>query len=105
MDKVVDKVTRIASERGVVIFAKSSCCLCYAVNILFQELGATPFIYEVDKDPEGKEIEKVLMKLGSQSALPVVFIGGKLMGSTNEIMSLHLAGQLVPLLRPHGVCN
>jgi glutaredoxin 3 len=32
----------------------------------------------------------------------VVFIGGKLVGSTNTIMSLHLSGKLVPLLKDAG---
>ncbi|KMS96084.1 hypothetical protein BVRB_002430 [Beta vulgaris subsp. vulgaris] len=101
----MDKVIRVVSENGVVIFSKSSCCLCYSVNILFQELGVTPFIYEIDKDSEGKEIEKAIMKIGCNThvPLPAVFIGGKLMGSTNEIMSLHLRGALVPMVKTdHG---
>ncbi|KAE9615598.1 hypothetical protein Lalb_Chr04g0257061 [Lupinus albus] len=35
----MDKVMRLASEKCVVILTKSSCCLCYAVNILFKEIG------------------------------------------------------------------
>ncbi|KAL2923097.1 Glutaredoxin-C13 [Bienertia sinuspersici] len=97
----MDKVLRVASENGVVVFSKSSCCLCYTVNILFQELRVTPFIYEIDKDPEGKEMEKAIMKLGCNTPVPAVFIGGKLMGSTNEIMSLHLRGSLIPMLKPY----
>ncbi|XP_074267512.1 monothiol glutaredoxin-S9-like [Silene latifolia] len=96
----MDKVIRVASENGVVIFSKSSCCLCYTVNILFQELGVTPCIYEIDQDPDGKEMEKAIMKLGCNAPVPAVFIGGKLMGSTNEIMSLHLRGKLIPLIQP-----
>ncbi|KAJ4727607.1 Glutaredoxin family protein [Melia azedarach] len=97
----MDKVTRLASEKGVVIFSKSSCCLCYAVNILFQELGVHPVVYEIDQDPEGREIEKALMRLGSNTPVPAVFIGGKFVGSTNEVMSLHLSGNLIPLLKPY----
>ncbi|XP_074278912.1 monothiol glutaredoxin-S11-like [Silene latifolia] len=97
----MDKVSRVASEKGVVIFSKSSCCLCYTVNILFQELGITPFTYEIDQDPDGKEMEKAIMKLGCNPPVPAVFIGGKLMGSTNEIMSLHLRGALIPMLQPY----
>ncbi|XP_021762615.1 monothiol glutaredoxin-S11-like [Chenopodium quinoa] len=102
----MEKVLKVASENGVVIFSKSSCCLCYSVNILFQELGVTPFIYEIDKDPDGKEMEKAIMKLGCNTPVPAVFIGGQLKGSTNEIMSLHLRGALIPLLRQyHGFNN
>ena len=97
----MDKVKRVASENGVVIFSKSSCCLCYTVNILFLELGVTPVIYEVDKDPEGKEMEKAILKHGYNPPVPSVFIGGECKGSTNEIMSLHLRGELIPMLRPY----
>ncbi|XP_021906973.1 monothiol glutaredoxin-S11-like [Carica papaya] len=97
----MDKVMRLASEKGVVIFSKSSCCLCYAVNILFQELGVRPLMYEIDQDPEGREMEKALMRLGCNAPVPAVFIAGKLIGSTNEVMSLHLSGSLIPQLKPY----
>ncbi|GAV83376.1 Glutaredoxin domain-containing protein, partial [Cephalotus follicularis] len=98
----MDTVTRLASEKGVVIFSKSSCCLCYAVNILFQELGVNPTVYEIDKDPDqGNAMEKALMRSGCNGPVPAVFIGGKLVGSTNEVMSLHLSGLLIPMLKPY----
>ncbi|CAI8615043.1 unnamed protein product [Vicia faba] len=101
----MDKVMRLASEKGVVIFTKSSCCLCYAVNILFKELGIRPMVYEIDQDPDGREMEKALMRLGCTAPVPAVFIGGKLKGSTNEIMSLHLSGSLTQLLKPYQSCS
>lgn len=97
----MDKVMRLASEKGVVIFSKSSCCLCYAVNILFQELRVNPVVHELDQDPEGREMEKALSRLGCNAPVPAVFIDGKLIGSTNEVMSLHLSGSLIPLLKPY----
>ncbi|KAK7843787.1 monothiol glutaredoxin-s9 [Quercus suber] len=97
----MDKVTRLATEKGVVIFSKSSCCLCYAVHILFQELGVNPMVHEIDQDPEGRDIEKALMRMGCNGPVPAVFIGGKLIGSTNEVMSLHLSGHLIPMLKPY----
>ena len=98
----MDKIQTLTSENGVVIFSKSTCCLCYAVKILFHELGVEPLIHETDHDPEGREIEKALVNLGCNSPpLPAVYIGGNFIGSTNEVMSLHLSGALIPLLRPY----
>ncbi|GAA0167500.1 hypothetical protein Leryth_000150 [Lithospermum erythrorhizon] len=97
----MDKVMRIASENGLVIFSKSSCCLCYTVNILLTDLGVSPYVHEIDQDPEGKEIEKALLRMGCSAPVPAIFIGGKLVGSTNEVMSLHLSGNLLPLLKPY----
>ncbi|KAM7276158.1 hypothetical protein ACFE04_018024 [Oxalis oulophora] len=97
----MDKLLRLASENGVVIFSKSSCCLSYAVIILFQELGVNPSIHEIDHDPEGREMEKALMRLGYNPPVPTVYIGGKIIGSTNEVMSLHLSGELNQRLKPY----
>ncbi|WOH01608.1 hypothetical protein DCAR_0520992 [Daucus carota subsp. sativus] len=98
----MDKVSRLTSENGVVIFSKTTCCLSYAVNILFHELRVEPVVHELDQDPEGREIEKALLRMGCNSpAVPAVFINGKLVGSTNEVMSLHLTGSLTPMLKPY----
>lgn len=97
----MEKVEKLASENGVMMFSKSSCCLCYAVSILFRELGVNVYVHEVDHDSEGKEMDKALIKMGCNPSVPAVFIGGKLIGSTNEIMSLHLKGSLLQLLNPY----
>ncbi|KAK4773731.1 hypothetical protein SAY87_028750 [Trapa incisa] len=97
----MDKVMRFTADKGVVIFSKSSCCLCYTVSVLFQELGVNPLVYEIDQDPDCREIERALARMGCKAPVPAVFIGGKLVGSTNEIMTLHLSGSLTQLLRPY----
>jgi glutaredoxin 3 len=48
-------------------------------------------------------MEKALARLqGHSTGVPAVFIGGRLAGSTDKVMSLHLSGNLVPLLRNAG---
>ncbi|KAF2566380.1 hypothetical protein F2Q68_00028519 [Brassica cretica] len=74
----MDKVMRMSSEKGVVIFTKSSCCLCYTVQILFRDLRVQPTIHEIDNDPDCREIEKALLRIGCSTAVPAVFVGGKL---------------------------
>ena len=99
----MDRVTKLASQREVVIFSMSSCCMCHTVTRLFRELGVNPTVVELDEDPRGKEMEKALARLlGRSPAVPAVFIGGRLVGSTDKVMSLHLGGNLVPLLRNAG---
>ncbi|CAI9288667.1 unnamed protein product [Lactuca saligna] len=98
----MEKIKALTSENGVVIFTKSTCCLCYAVTILFHELRVNPVVYEIDKDPQGREMEKALLKQGcNTSPVPAVYIDGKLVGSTNEVMSLHISGSLIPLLKTY----
>ncbi|KAI9119387.1 hypothetical protein K1719_010062 [Acacia pycnantha] len=97
----MEKVTRLASEKEVVIFSKTSCCLCHSVKVLFQQLLVKPKVYEIDLDPEGREMEKALVSLGCSTPVPAVFIGGIFVGSTNQVMSLHLSGTLTQLIQPY----
>lgn len=78
--------------------------MCYTVKSLFHDLGVHTSVHELDEDAvSGKEMEKALMKLlGRKPPVPAVFIGGNLVGSTDKIMSLHLGGGLVPLLKDAG---
>ncbi|XP_023744922.2 monothiol glutaredoxin-S2 [Lactuca sativa] len=91
-------VRALVKERPVVIFSKSSCCMSYTIKTLISSFGANPTVYEMDEHPQGKQIEKELRGLGCKPSVPAVFIGEELIGGANEIMSLHLKGQLVPLL-------
>lgn len=99
----LERIERLASENAVVIFSISSCCMCHAIKRLFCGMGVNPTVYELDEDPRGKEMEKALMRLlGSSSAVPVVFIGGKLVGAMDRVMASHINGTLVPLLKDAG---
>lgn len=97
----MDRVTKLASERPVVIFSKSSCCMCHTIRTLFSDFGVNPAVHELDEMPRGKDIEQVLSRLGFPT-VPVVFIGGELVGGANEIMSLHLNRTLIPMLKRVG---
>ena len=69
----MDRVTKLASQRAVVIFSMSSCCMCHTVTRLFRELGVNPTVVELDEDQRGKEMEKALARLlGRSPAVPAV---------------------------------
>lgn len=99
----LERIERLASENAVVIFSISSCCMCHAIKRLFCGMGVNPTVYELDEDPRGNDFEKALIRLlGNSSAVPVVFIGGKLVGSMDRVMASHINGTLVPLLKEAG---
>ncbi|KAL5983891.1 Glutaredoxin-C1 [Asimina triloba] len=102
----MDKVNRLVSQDAVVIFSNSACCMCHSIKRLFCELGVNARVYELDEDASrGAEMEKALSRLlGRKSPLPVVFVGGRCVGSTNEVMSLHLSRDraLISMLRDAG---
>uniref|UniRef100_M8BFS1 Uncharacterized protein n=1 Tax=Aegilops tauschii TaxID=37682 RepID=M8BFS1_AEGTA len=90
---MAERVRRLASQRAVVIFGTSNCCMCHVVKTLFTEMGVSWTVHELDKDPRGKDVERALASMAGRSLpVPAVFIGGALV----------LAAQLVPLLRQAG---
>ncbi|KAM0825127.1 hypothetical protein ACQ4PT_069757 [Festuca glaucescens] len=100
----MDQVTKLASERAVVVFTSSRCSMCHSVTSLLTNLGLNAAVYELDKEHRGREMERELARrLGrGPPMVPAVFIGGNLVGGTNRVMALHLAGELVPMLKNAG---
>ncbi|XP_071721054.1 monothiol glutaredoxin-S2-like [Rutidosis leptorrhynchoides] len=92
-------VTRLVAEKPVVIFSKSTCCMSHTVKTLIYSFGANPTVYEIDEHPNGQQIETELKALGCKTKVPVIFIGQELIGGPNEIMTLHIKGKLVKLLK------
>ncbi|CAI0466709.1 unnamed protein product [Linum tenue] len=98
----MDRVFQMAAERPVVVFSKSTCCMCHTIKTLFFDFGVNPTVYELDQVPGGREIEQALARHGVAGDFPVVFIGGNLVGGANEIMTLHLNGSLSAMLKRAG---
>ncbi|KAL1543112.1 Monothiol glutaredoxin-S4 [Salvia divinorum] len=98
----MDRVSKMVSEKPVVIFSKSSCCMSHTIRSLFAEFGVNPTVYELDEIPRGREVEQALSRLGCNPTVPAVFIGGEFVGGANEIMSLHLKRSLKPMLQGAG---
>ncbi|CAN7132152.1 unnamed protein product [Brassica rapa subsp. narinosa] len=99
----MENLQKMISEKSVVIFSKNSCCMSHTIKTLFLDFGVNPTIYElVNKINKGKEIEQALAQLGCSPTVPVVFIGGQLVGGANQVMSLHLNRSLVPMLKRVG---
>uniref|UniRef100_A0A6H2RWW5 Glutaredoxin n=1 Tax=Chaenorhinum origanifolium TaxID=237460 RepID=A0A6H2RWW5_9LAMI len=90
-------VRYMVADNPVVIFSASTCYLCIAVKLLFRGMGVNTTVFEIDEESAGNELEKAL-----SSAVPVVFVGGKLLGSVDKVMASHISGKLVPLLKQAG---
>ncbi|KAG8370024.1 hypothetical protein BUALT_Bualt14G0074900 [Buddleja alternifolia] len=98
----MDRVSKMVSEKPVVIFSKSSCCMSHTIRSLISDFGVNPMVYELDEISRGREIEQALSRLGCNPTIPAVFIGGEFVGGANEVMSLHLKRSLKPMLKRAG---
>ncbi|KAL3844747.1 hypothetical protein ACJIZ3_002150 [Penstemon smallii] len=95
-------ISKMVSEKPLVIFSKSTCCMSHAIKTLFYDFGVNPTVYELDEISRGQDIEEALSRLGCNPTVPAVFIGGEFVGGENEIMSLHLNRSLKPMLKRAG---
>ncbi|OEL27610.1 hypothetical protein BAE44_0011374 [Dichanthelium oligosanthes] len=103
---VYERVARMAGGNAVVVFGASGCCMCHVVKRLLLGLGVGPTVYELDQLAEGggREIQAALARLlpPGQPPVPVVFVGGRLLGGVEKVMACHINGTLVPLLKQAG---
>lgn len=92
------KVKRLVADNLLVIFSKKNCYVCDYIKFVLRNFGANPTIYELDEIETGQQVEEELLRLGCSPSVPVVFIGKKLIGGSNEVLSLGIKGGLKPLL-------
>ncbi|EAZ02789.1 hypothetical protein OsI_24916 [Oryza sativa Indica Group] len=104
MMSVYERVARMASGNAVVVFSASGCCMCHVVKRLLLGLGVGPAVYELDQLAAAADIQAALSQLlpPGQPPVPVVFVGGRLLGGVEKVMACHINGTLVPLLKQAG---
>ncbi|KAK8546783.1 hypothetical protein V6N13_093826 [Hibiscus sabdariffa] len=100
-------VTKLVLENSVIVFCKRGCCICHVVKRLLLEHGVNPTVCEIEKEKEAgvrNELSRINSdrREGSIKQLPVIFVGGKLFGGLDKLISTHISGELVPILRGVG---
>ncbi|KAB2003378.1 hypothetical protein ERO13_D11G122000v2 [Gossypium hirsutum] len=98
----MEAVTRMVADRPVVIFSRTTCCMSHTIKTLISGFGANPTVYELDEIQDGQQVERALQQMGCKPSIPAVFIGQQLIGGPNQIMTLQVKNQLVPMLMRAG---
>ncbi|XP_021635397.2 glutaredoxin-C6 [Hevea brasiliensis] len=96
------RIQRLISEHPVIIFSRSSCCMCHVMKKLLANIGVHPTVIELDDHeisalppsppPSDHDSE------APRSLAPALFIGGTCVGGLESLVALHLSGHLVPKL-------
>ncbi|KAJ1412654.1 Thioredoxin-like superfamily [Sesbania bispinosa] len=94
----MDMLATLTVDKPVVIFSKSTCCMSHTVKALISSFGANPAVIEVDKMPNGHQVERALLQLGCRPSVPAVFIGQQFIGGADEVISLNVQNKLAQLL-------
>ncbi|KAK8980188.1 hypothetical protein V6N11_061402 [Hibiscus sabdariffa] len=93
------RIRRLISENPVIIFSRSSCCMCHVMKKLLATIGVHPTVIELD-DHEIASLPTAPAhdSLSTWNPAPAVFIGGTRVGGLESLVALHLSGHLVPKL-------
>ncbi|KAK1368986.1 Glutaredoxin domain-containing protein [Heracleum sosnowskyi] len=108
MNAISEKVRNLVAGKPVVVFTTSGCCMCHVVKQLLFSLGVSPTVVELDQEADGSDIQGFLSHIAGdgqknqQNPVPAVFVGGKFLGGVETLMSCHINGSLVPLLKDAG---
>ncbi|RDX71049.1 Glutaredoxin-C6 [Mucuna pruriens] len=85
------RIQRLISEHPVIIFTRSSCCMCHVMKKLLATIGVHPTVIELDDH----EITSLPL---SDTTAPAAFIGGTCIGGLESLVALHVSGHLIPKL-------
>merc|ERR1712071_702635 len=94
------KAQDIIDNNSVAVFSKSWCPYCKATKSLLSELGAKPYIIELDQVDDGSAIQDALQEMTNQRSVPNIFIGQKHIGGNSDLQAKK--GQLPNLLKEAG---
>ncbi|MED6122921.1 hypothetical protein PIB30_044442 [Stylosanthes scabra] len=84
------RIQRLITEHPVIIFTRSSCCMCHVMKNLLATIGVHPTVINLDDN----EIDA----LPNSPSAPAAFIGGTFIGGLESLVALHVSGLLVPKL-------
>ncbi|XP_075504183.1 glutaredoxin-C6-like [Primulina tabacum] len=95
------RIQRLISENPLIIFSRSSCCMCHVMKHLLSTIGVYPTVIELEED----EITTLIQRETSDDAtsagasgVPALYIGGVCVGGFESLAALHLSNNLVPKL-------
>ncbi|KAI7262425.1 hypothetical protein KC345_g9436 [Hortaea werneckii] len=91
------KAQDIIDNNSVAVFSKSWCPYCKATKSLLSEMGAKPYILELDQVDDGADIQDALQEMTNQRSVPNVFINKKHMGGNSDLQAKK--GELPQLLK------
>ncbi|CAN6443494.1 unnamed protein product [Victoria cruziana] len=97
------KVRKLISENTVLVLGRRACCMCHVVKRLLLSLGVNPSVYDLPEEEEHQVADELRSEFGDlKGGLPLVFIGGRLLGGLDSLMAAHISGELVPILKQAG---
>ncbi|XP_042427675.1 monothiol glutaredoxin-S3-like [Zingiber officinale] len=96
------QIRKVVEENPVVVVGRRGCCMVHVVRRLLQGQGVNPVVCEVGDDADESALLAGLSGASAPEVMPAVFVGGRLVGGLDRLMAVHIAGELVPILKQAG---
>ncbi|KAJ7986432.1 hypothetical protein DPEC_G00339830 [Dallia pectoralis] len=94
----------VVSHNCIVIFSKTTCPYCKLAKNVFNEIGATYKVIELDEHNDGRSLQEALAQMTGARTVPRVFINGNCIGGGSDTKELHQQGKLLPLIEQCAPC-
>ncbi|CAM9670005.1 unnamed protein product [Chrysoparadoxa australica] len=91
-------VDQVVAAEDVVLFVKDWCPYCQRTMQLFNQLEVDALVVDLEKRPDGREIQSALLKKTGQTSVPNVFVKGVHLGGNDSTYLAHSSGRLQKLL-------
>ncbi|XP_017333282.1 glutaredoxin 2 isoform X1 [Ictalurus punctatus] len=94
----------VVSHNCVVIFSKTTCPYCKMAKNVFNQIGASYKVIELDEHHNGQQLQEALAQMSGARTVPRVFVNGQCIGGGSDTRQLHEQGKLLPLIEKCNPC-
>ena len=88
-------MTETATKPDIVLYTSAICPYCVAAKNFLKSKNQSWSEVRIDIDPDARE---AMMARTRRTSVPQIFIGDTHVGGYDDMMALHRAGKLEPLL-------
>lgn len=99
----VGMVNEKVAQNPVIVFSKTYCPYCSEVKSLFERLGVSAKVVELDELADGSSVQDAIGQVTGRRTVPQVFIGGQHVGGCDDTLAAKSSGKLKALLEAAGV--
>mmetsp|Transcript_115268 Transcript_115268/g.325731 ORF Transcript_115268/g.325731 Transcript_115268/m.325731 type:complete len:138 (+) Transcript_115268:3-416(+) len=97
-DRIKSTINNAINNNNVMVFSKSTCPFCMMTKASLKKLNIDHNVLELDKSPEGSDIQAELLAMTGQRTVPNVFVKGKHLGGNDDTQAAIKSGKLQSML-------
>ncbi|KAJ1923516.1 Glutaredoxin [Tieghemiomyces parasiticus] len=81
------KILEAIKANEAMVFSKSYCPFCVRAKQALKQVGAEFAVWELDKMPEGAEVQNLLQKMTGQRTVPNIYVKETHIGGCDDLIA------------------